>query len=358
MAATGRRLLVLCVDRDNDVGTVLNVKTPLVGERAVLNAAVEYSLARPDDSDSNAMFAAVQTYRELRKTYGDGVEVALVAGLEREGVEGDMKILQELDQVLSQGRFDGVVLVSDGPTDEAVAPLIQSKLPIVSIRRVIVQQERGVEETFVLLVNYVKKAFTEENYKRYSLGLTGLFLVIYSLLSYFLPQFVWPILITALGGFMFFKGYNLGEYFSSIYKTKPITFASILLSIILSLLALIQGIYAVLKTPYIDFFGAIGRLLLAPVGAQLLAVDLLVLGAVLPFLGSLIDAAIAGKETRYSDALVIAVILMTRQLAVETARFLSGGGDIRGVLTWSFVVLSSVVVMVVAFTLERGARRQ
>ncbi|MEM0208577.1 MAG: DUF373 family protein, partial [Thermofilum sp.] len=133
-------ILVLCVDRDNDVGTVLNIKTPLIGENELLRAATEYILVRPEDSDSNAMFAAIQTLRELRKQYGSNVEVALIAGLESEDVEADMKILKELDQVLSQKKFDGVVLVSDGPTDELVAPLIQSRLPIFSIRRVIVQQ--------------------------------------------------------------------------------------------------------------------------------------------------------------------------------------------------------------------------
>jgi putative membrane protein len=351
-------ILVLCVDRDNDVGTVLNIKTPLIGENELLRAATEYILVRPEDSDSNAMFAAIQTLRELRKQYGSNVEVALIAGLESEDVEADMKILRELDQVLSQKKFDGVVLVSDGPTDELVAPLIQSRLPIFSIRRVIVQQSRGVEETFVLLINYIKKALTEEKYKRYSLGLTGLFLVFYSVLSAFAPQFVWPIIIISLGSFMFIKGYNVGEYFSKIYRSRPVTFATYLLAITISFLAFTQGIYALLRTNVPDILWALGYFLLAPVGAQLLVLDLFILALLLPILGTLIDNAIIGKPSSYSDVLIIGTTLLSRQLVFEVGRFISGSGDIRNVLTWAFIVLGSVIVSIIVRTIEKREKHE
>jgi putative membrane protein len=351
--ASRSSLLVLCVDRDNDVGAALNLKTPVIGESELLRVATEYILVRPEDSDSNAMFAALQTLRELRKQYGGDVEVALIAGLESEDVEADMKLLRELDEILGRRRFDGVVLVSDGPTDEAVAPLIQSRLPIFSIRRVIVQQERGVEETFVLLLNYAKKALTEEKYKRYTLGLTGILLVFYSILSSLAPQIVWPIIIISLGGFMFIKGYNIGDYFLKIYRSKPVTFATFLLAVTISFLAFMQGVYAILRSAAPDLFCALGNFLLAPVGAQLIVVDLFILALLLPLFGGLIDNAIIGKPNRYSDVLIVGTILLSRQLVFEVSRFLSRSGDIRNVLTWAFVVLGSVIVSIMVLTLER-----
>ncbi|MEM0223784.1 MAG: DUF373 family protein, partial [Thermofilum sp.] len=59
------KLLVLCVDRDNDIGTTLGVQTPILGEEALTRVAIEFALRRPEDSDANAIFAALQTLRDL-----------------------------------------------------------------------------------------------------------------------------------------------------------------------------------------------------------------------------------------------------------------------------------------------------
>lgn len=348
------RILVLCVDRDNDVGETLGIATPVVGEENVLRVALEYILRRPEDSDSNALFAAVQTYRDLvKKGYNGRVEVALLAGTAEEGVEADMKILRELDEVLSKGAFSGAILVSDGPTDEAVAPLVQSRLPLLSIRRVIVQQSRGVEETFVLMVNYMKKLFTEDKYRKYSLGLTGVFLISYVILSTVVPQIVWPLILFFAGVAMFVKGYEIDKLMREIYASRPITFASILLSSILLLLGLVQGLGALLSGMYKGFPAALGDMMLAPVGAQLIAADLFVLAAALPIFGKIADSTMLLRQSRLADAFAMTTILFSRQLLVEVAKYLSGGGDIRGVLTWSFIVLGFVIFSVAVVPLEK-----
>jgi putative membrane protein len=351
------RILVLCVDRDNDVGDVLGISTPVMGEENILRTALEYILRRPEDSDSNALFAAVQTYRELvNKGYKDRVEIALLAGETQEGVEADIKILRELDQILSKEKFTGAILVSDGPTDEAVAPLIQSRLPLISIRRVIVQQSRGVEETFVLLVNYVRKLFMEEKYRRFSLGLTGVFLIVYVFLSTLLPQFLWPIILGFTGLVLVVKGYNLDETLRGIYSSKPITFAALILSALLVLLGTIQGVSVLVQNIPKGFFAALGDMMLASIGAQLITTDLFVLAAALPIFGRIVDTFISYKPPRVSDAFALMTILISRQLLVEVAKYLSGGGDIRGVLTWSFIVLGFIVFFVSILPLERRGK--
>ena len=352
------RILVLCVDRDNDVGEVLGISTPVIGEENILKIALDYILRRPEDSDSNALFAAVQTYRELvAKGYSGRVNVALLAGVAEEGVEADIKILRELDEVLSKEKFTGAILVSDGPTDEAVAPLIQSRLPLISVRRVIVQQSRGVEETFVLMVNYIRKLFTEEKYRRFSLGLTGAFLITYVVLSTLLPQFLWPLILSATGTILVVKGYNLDVILRNIYSSRPITFATLVLSGLLLLLGMIQGVSVLVQSISRGFFVAIGNMMLASIGAQLLTIDLFVLSASLPIFGRIVDTFISYKPPRVSDAFAMVTILISRQLLVEVAKYLSGGGDIRGVLTWSFIVLGFVVLFVTLIPLERQERR-
>ncbi|WP_243681106.1 DUF373 family protein [Vulcanisaeta souniana] len=68
MSSLVRRVIVLCVDRDNDVGERLGVPTPIIGRGNVLKVATEYILRYPDDSDANAMFGAVQLYDTLIST--------------------------------------------------------------------------------------------------------------------------------------------------------------------------------------------------------------------------------------------------------------------------------------------------
>ncbi|MEM4444945.1 MAG: DUF373 family protein [Thermofilum sp.] len=346
------KLLVLCVDRDNDIGTTLGVQTPILGEEALTRVAIEFALRRPEDSDANAIFAALQTLRDLRRMgYADRCEVALLAGTEEEGVQADMKILQELDEVLRNGEFTGAILVSDGPTDEVVAPLIQSRIPLISIRRVVVQQSRGVEETFVLLVNYVKKLFLEEKYRKYSMGLTGAFLAIYTILSAVLPQFAWTLVLASLGGFMFVKGYGIDKRVAQIYQSGSVRFIAFVLALLISVLGFLQGFARVLQLQRMDA-GAIAAFALAPVGGQLIAVDLFVIGATLFLVGGMLEELIAGRVLRISQALFVTAVLLSRQIVVEMAKYLAGGGSIQSVLTWSFVELAVVVIAVSVMYME------
>ncbi|MGB9756847.1 MAG: DUF373 family protein, partial [Candidatus Bathyarchaeales archaeon] len=61
-----KRILILCVDRDGDLGTKAGVKTPVVGREQNLNAAVALALKDPEESDANAMFEAVRVYDRLK----------------------------------------------------------------------------------------------------------------------------------------------------------------------------------------------------------------------------------------------------------------------------------------------------
>ena len=53
-----RRILVLYVDRDDDIGVKAKIKTPIIGREDNLKAALSFALSDPEDSDVNALFAA------------------------------------------------------------------------------------------------------------------------------------------------------------------------------------------------------------------------------------------------------------------------------------------------------------
>ena len=118
------KTLVLCVDRDNDVGAKAQIKTPIIGEDPNLEAASKLALSDPEEADANAIFGAVKTYRSLvaEAKNKEEYQVATIVGSELGGVQADKKLLKELDEVLESFSSDGVILVSDGAADESVIP--------------------------------------------------------------------------------------------------------------------------------------------------------------------------------------------------------------------------------------------
>ena len=79
-----------------------------------------------------------------------------MAGKYDRGIEGDAKIAQEIDLVLDNYNADAAVVVSDGEDDETLIPVIQGKVPILSIQRIIVKQSRSVEYSYAILGRYIK----------------------------------------------------------------------------------------------------------------------------------------------------------------------------------------------------------
>src|SRR5256712_1515806 len=122
------KTLVLCVDRDNDIGIKTGLRTPLVGRHENLAAATRPGLADPEDSEVNALLSAVSIYDGLQKESADA-EVATICGDIRVGSVSDLVLTKQLDQVLEQLRPDRVFLVSDGAQDDSFSRIIGSPVP-------------------------------------------------------------------------------------------------------------------------------------------------------------------------------------------------------------------------------------
>jgi putative membrane protein len=139
MSGATKKVLVLSVDKDDDIGRATGLSTPIIGRDQVAYAANLFATKAPEDSDANAIFAAMNTFDSLLDE-GYICEVAVIAGKKEGGFEADLKITSDLDSILAQFKADGVIFVSDGASDEQVIPTIVSKIPIISVRRVFVQQ--------------------------------------------------------------------------------------------------------------------------------------------------------------------------------------------------------------------------
>lgn len=166
--------LILCVDRDDDIGTKTGLDTPLIGREENLNAAVALGLKDPEDSDTNSIFSAISTYDKLRKE-GEDVEIASVCGSSSIGYTSDQALSKELDQILKEVRPDTAILVSDGAEDEYITPIISSKVDISHVKTVYVKQSESVENLYYMIV----KSLQEEKAKKKILLPISLALLVY-----------------------------------------------------------------------------------------------------------------------------------------------------------------------------------
>jgi putative membrane protein len=147
--------LVVCIDRDDDLGRKAGVAGPVVGRAAVLDAAVKLGTADPEDSDTNALFAAVSLLDELRGA-GEECEVCTLTGSPKVGVLSDRRVADQFDDVLGKVKATSAYLVSDGAEDEFLFPILASRVRVDGVRRVYIRQSASIESTYYTLVRALK----------------------------------------------------------------------------------------------------------------------------------------------------------------------------------------------------------
>ena len=217
-----KRILVLCVDRDNDLEVKAGIKTPLMGRDANVEAAVSLALKDPEEPDANAIFEAVRLNDRLQseKSPEETFEVATISGSERGGVSADRKLVAELNAIIDSFNANEVILVTDGYTDEAILPLVESRVPVSSVRRIVIKHSESIEETAALFTKYFRLLVDDPRYSRIALGIPGLllFLVgIYALFPNYVINFL-IVLVFVLGTFFLIKGFGIDKSAKSLYK--------------------------------------------------------------------------------------------------------------------------------------------
>jgi len=216
-----KKTLILCVDRDGDLEVKGGVKTPVIGREANLNAAISLALEDPEEPDANAMFEALRIYDRL---CGEGksqevFEIATISGSEHGSVEADRKIVVELNKLLESFSANEVILVTDGYSDEAVLPLVESRVQVSSVRRIVVKHSESIEETAALFTRYLKVIMENPRYSRIALGLPGLLFLILGILSIFnLLYYYWIAFIFVLSAFMLVKGFGVDKAAENFIK--------------------------------------------------------------------------------------------------------------------------------------------
>jgi len=197
-----KNVIVVCVDRDNDLGRKANISGPIIGRKNNLNAAAKLGIADPGESDVNCIFGAIRKFDEVKKFYSE-VEIVTLTGVGKQDFESDKEINEQLDKVLEGFPVDAFVLVTDGAEDDQVMPILQSRAPIMSKETIIVKQASEVESTYYT----IKEALKDPYLARIVFGVPGIILISYYLFGGFSLQ----IISLILGIYLLLKGFGIEE---------------------------------------------------------------------------------------------------------------------------------------------------
>ena len=313
-ASTSNKLLVICVDRDNDVGEKTGIITPVIGRDACIEAAQRLALEDPEDADSNSIFAAIKTYEDLISK-GYQAEVITVAGVASRGVQADEKILEEVKKVLEKFPANGAVIVSDGEDDESVVPVIQNVLPVISVQRVVMKVSRSVEYSYAVFGKYLKMMAYDTKYSKFFLGVPGILLLIGGIATVVgYTAEITAVLISILGGAFLIRAFDIDRAWSNWAKPTPMGFIrifTVVTGILLMLSSVPAGINSVdenlleSETEILSVFS--NKVIIGQFVSGVLPILWIGLGAI--FAGILLSNWIGGIPRQISDILRIVVLV-------------------------------------------------
>ena len=313
-ASTANKLLVICVDRDNDVGEKTGIQTPVIGRDSCIEAAQRLALEDPEDADSNSIFSAIKTYEDLISK-GYQVEVVTIAGVKDRGVQADEKILAETRKVLEKFAANGAVIVSDGEDDESVIPVIQNVLPVVSVQRVVMKVSRSVEYSYAVFGKYLKMIAYDSKYSKFFLGVPGSLLLIGGIATVFdYTAEIFAVLVSILGGAFLIRAFDIDRAWSSWSKPTPMGFIrmfTMVAGILLILSSVPAGISTVepelieADTTYIEKIT--DKIIIGQFVSGALPILWIGMGSI--FAGTLLSNWIGGIPRQISDSLRIIVLI-------------------------------------------------
>ncbi len=333
-----KRILILCVDRDGDLDVKAQIKTPVIGRKANLDAAVMLALHDAEETDANAMFEAVQTYDRLTSEgKSDEVfEIATLSGSGHGGVKADRKVVAELAQLLSSFPASEVILVTDGYSDEAVLPLVESRVPVTSVRRLVVKHSARIEETAAVFWRYLKMLVEEPKYSYYALGLPGLLILIFAILWLLnLISVAGVVFVFVLSAILLVKGFGVDRAAKNLYKWAQ-DYSPPPLRVQISGFSAIAGIICIVLGVYLGWTNAAGANS-AVVGIDFLlqiagpfikgSITLIVFGVCVALLGRAIRWYLERDPRVLRNAALIVSIAWTRQIFDLTGDVLTKSGE-------------------------------
>ncbi|AFZ71906.1 DUF373 family protein [Natronobacterium gregoryi] len=204
--------LVVRLDRTDDVGRKTGLRTPIVGWEAVRALVTDIGLADPEDSGVNSLLETLRVAQDLRDENEETI-VAVVSGDRESMVSADRAVARQLDELIDEHEPDSAVVVIDSAEDERLVPIVESRVQVDSVDRVVVRQARDIESTYYLL----KQFLADEELRQTILVPVGITLLVFPVLA---MQFGTAegaaAITTVIGLFLLYKGLNVDEIMTGV----------------------------------------------------------------------------------------------------------------------------------------------
>ncbi|WP_255193428.1 DUF373 family protein [Natronobeatus ordinarius] len=206
--------LVVCLDRNDDVGRKTGLRTPVVGWEAVRALVTDVGLADPEDSGVNSLLETLRVAQSLRDDDEEPV-VAVVSGDRDSMVSADRAVARQLDDLIAEYDPDSAVVVIDSAEDERLVPIVESRVRVDSVDRVVVRQARDIESTYYLL----KQFLADEELRQTILVPIGLTLLAFPILAIrFGTAEGAAAITTVIGLFLLYKGFSVDEILTALAR--------------------------------------------------------------------------------------------------------------------------------------------
>ncbi len=229
-----RKVFVVCVDRDNDIGRKVKITGPIIGRERNLEAGQKLILEDPTESDANTIFAAIKKMDEAKKEFKN-VEIVTLTGKGKTGLQSDKEINKQLDILQKNHIIDGWILVTDGAEDAQVTPLLQSRAKIISTEQVIIKQAQAVESTFYT----IKEALKDPGIARLFLGVPGILLLVFFALGEYSVQAIALI----LGAYLLLKGFGIEDRIINLFTMITTSISEQRVSVVMYVAAILSPIF-------------------------------------------------------------------------------------------------------------------
>ncbi|PSQ22534.1 hypothetical protein BRD04_04410 [Halobacteriales archaeon QS_9_67_17] len=275
--------LVVCVDREGGL-----TDEPVVGWEAVRALVTDVGIDDPSDSRVNSLLEALKVARDLRDE-NEAVEVAVVSG-SGDAVRADRAVARGVDEIVERYDPESAVVVVASAEAERLVPIVESRLQVDAVDRVVVRQSHDIESTYYLL----KQFLADEELRSTVLVPVGATLLAFPILLFFVESaaLAVAVMVAALGVFLLYKGLGIDEFAASVPGRLREAFYSGQVSLVTYVVG--AGLAAVGL-----FVGAIAASDLATAGAFLGAMQFVF--AAVPWLAT---AALAASTGRLIDELL------------------------------------------------------
>ncbi|WP_254838344.1 DUF373 family protein [Natronomonas marina] len=200
--------LVVCVDREGGLGPV----SPVVGWEAVQALVTDVGVDDPEDSRVNCLLETLRVARDLRDE-GEESIVAVVSG-GGDGVDSDRAVARQTDQLVEEYAPDAAIVVTDSASDERLVPIIESRVRVDAVDRVVVRQSHDIQSTYYLL----KQFLGDEELRGTVLVPIGAALLAFPVLLLLADSVTVALsaIAAVIGTFLLYKGLGIDDFVSTL----------------------------------------------------------------------------------------------------------------------------------------------